>query len=1085
MILKKYFFRAVAFIALLMMAQKLSAQSSAVQITIVRGKITEKATGKPLPGATITEKNKDNRLVNGVVSDQNGNYQIKINDTKDSLHFAMVGLKSVSRAIRGEVINVSLEDSENSLGIVEITGNVKTNSGGFLNIERKNRTSASSRIDMKDLENVPATSIDALLEGKASGLLISMNDGSPGSGSSIQIRGATSLGLNSQPLVVVDDVPYKSPAGTDVDANNPQGLSDLVGISPSDIASIDILKDAAATAVYGSDGANGVIVIRTKRGNNYAPSISINSITQIKIPQRPFPLLNGDEYKTMMLEAYQNKYGTTGIDLVSSAIGKLFLERGAIDYENYNNNTYWPDVINMKRGFSQSTTASILGGGEATSYSVSMGYLNDTGPVINTNYKRLTGRFNFDYKISNKLRFSSNFSYLNENKASTIENVGDIVVRKAPVLPVYTQDQYGNPLATYFVPGTSGFQNDLKNPLALVDNGISTNKADRLDASVFLRYNPIKGLQIISQVANSFQGGRSDKFLPLTASGADYFRRTNLLLSASDQVNTGSVIPQNYSRINIKNDLNYSYSSGKHTFQGLFSSIISSETTTSITINGRNTPSEYLEAGYSTDYINNIGSYKFTRRETKLIGQAVYQYADKFSVMGSINREGSSTFGKNNMYGTFPSVSAFWRPTSEAFMKGTKNWLTDLKFRGSWGITGRAPQNGQSNLLTYSANAAFADIQGVVPDNIELTNLRWEKSTSVNIGSDILFFNGKLSVSADWSNIKTRDLLLNQPITGTSGFESIQTNFGDMEGKVYELEVFTNAIRGKKWRLQASFNIASSNTRITALPNNLPVINASAFDNGKFMSLVNVGDRIGTIYGLKYKGVYSRDEDAFVKDDAGKYVTDFNGQKIPIRWLNSTGEIFTGGDANYEDLNKDGIINKQDVTAIGNAVPKVYGGFMFRLGYSDWELMSTFTYRYGVDIVNEAQMNSTNMYNNNNQSSAVMRRWRKQGDVTDIPRALLGAGHNWVGSDRFVEDGSYVRMNTLSLTYNIPKKLLARLSLRTARLTFTSSNPFLLTKYTGVDPTVSMNGNDPFSTGRDRSQTPNPLVFTLAALITF
>lgn len=1083
MILKKYFFKTVIFIGLLLMTQHVMAQTPAAQANMIRGKVTEKSSGQPIPGVTITEKNKDNRLVNGVVSDQNGNYQIKIADKNDSLHFAMIGMKTVSRPIRGEVINVALEDNTKALNTVDIvaTGTKKGQNGGFLN----NKAQASSHIDMKDLEAVPANSVDALLEGKASGLLISMNDGSPGSGSSIQIRGATSLGLNSQPLIVVDDVPFKSPAGSSVDASNPQGLSDLVSISPADIASIDILKDAAATALYGSDGANGVIVIRTKRGDNVAPSINITSTTQIKIPQNPIPLLNGNDYKTMMLEAYQNRYGTTGIDLVSSPIGKLFLEKGALDYENYNNNTYWPGVINMKQGFSQNTTAAILGGGESTKYNVSLGYVNDTGPVINTNFKRLTGRFNFDYKISNKLTFTSNFSYVHDTKASSYENVGDIALRKAPVMPVYTQDQYGNSLATYFVPGTSGFQNDLKNPLALINNGISNSSGDRLDANVIVRYNPIKGLQINSSIANTYAGSRTDKFLPISASGVDYYRKSNLLLIADANENVGEIVPQNYSKLYIKNDVIYSLSKGKHTLQALLSSILNSENTSWITIRGRNNPSEFLQAAYSTDYNNNIASTKNIVHNTSIVGQMVYQFSDLYSVAGSVNNQGNSSFGKNNRYGTFPAISGFWRPSSEVFMKNTKKWLQDWKFRGSWGISGRAPRASQSNLLTYSANAAFVDIQGVTPDNIELVNLRWEKSTSVNIGTDISFFSGRLSMTADWSRIKTKDMLLNQPITGTSGFESITTNFGDMQGKVYELEITGMPIRGKKWRFQASFNIATTKTRITALPGNLPVINGSEFDNGKFMSLVNVGDQIGTIYGLKYQGVFSKDEDAFVKDRNGNYITDFNSQKIPIRWLNANGEIFTGGDAKYVDLNNDGIINKQDVTAIGNSTPKFYGGFLFRLSYNAWELFSTFTYRYGVDIVNVAQMNTTNMFNNNNQSNAVTRRWRKQGDVTEMPRALYGAGHNWVGSDRYVEDGSYVRMNSLSLSYALPKAILSKLSLRSTRFTLTASNPFTLTKYSGVDPSIGLNGNDPFATGRDNNQTPNPLIYTLGIWVTF
>ena len=1086
MILKRFFLRALIFAGFVLSIQALQAQTQgAVQGPVVRGKVTEKGTGKPIPGVNVTERNRDRRLVNGVITDQNGNYQISIADKNDSLHFAMIGMKTIARAIRGEVINVVLEDNANSLNSVDVVARRSSNMGGFLNVDPKNSTAAVSRVNMDDLKDVPANTVDAMLEGKASGLLISMNDGNPGSGSSIQIRGAASLGLNSKPLIVVDDVPFRTPVGNDVDVSSPEGLSELVSISPADIASIEILKDAAATALYGSDGANGVIVIKTKRGDNVAPSINVTSTTQVKLPQRPIPLLNGDEYKTMMLEGYQNRYGTNGIDLTTSTIGKLFLSSGAVDFENYNNNTYWPGVINLSSGFSQNTTAGIMGGGEVTKYNISVGYADETGPIINTNFKRLTGRFNFDYKISDRLQFSSNFSYSHENKASSYDNVGDNVLKKSPVLPVFTQDQYGNPLPTYFVPGSAGFQNDIRNPVAVVNDAINKSTGDRLDAAVMLRYNPIKGVRITSSIANSYAGNRADKFLPLTASGVDYFRQTNSYLKIDNNANLGSIIPQNFSRLYIKNDLVYTLEKGKHTLQSLLSSIIVSENTTSITIEGANGPSELLTSSYSTDRINNLRSAKSILHSSTLVGQFIYSYQSKYSVSGSLNREGNSAFGKNNRHGVFPAFSGYWRPSDEKFMEGTKKWLSDWKFRGSWGIAGRGPRGSGSNALTYSANAAFADIQGVVPNNIELVNLRWEKTTTLNIGMDFSFFNGRLSSTTEWSRIKTKDMLLSQPISGTSGFESVTTNFGDMSGNIFEQEITGVPIRTKNWRLTTSFNISSAQTKITALPRNLPVVSSTSFDNGSYMSLVNVGNYIGTVYGLRYRGVFSRDEDAFVKDNNGQYVTDFTNQKIPLRWLNSQGEIFTGGDASYADLNNDGIINKQDVTAIGNSTPKFFGGIVFRLSFKAWELSSTATYRYGFDIINMAQMNTTNMFNNNNQSTAVMRRWRKQGDVTDIPRALNGAGHNWVGSDRFVEDGSYLRINSLSFSYNLPKNLLSKLSLRSARLTLTTTNPYTLTRYSGVDPTVGLNGNDPFSMGKDLSLTPSPLTYALGAWITF
>jgi TonB-linked SusC/RagA family outer membrane protein len=1057
----------------------ISLQGIAQNTSVIRGKVISKPNGKPLEGITVVEKDHNDRIVNGVRSDINGNYQIKIVNQDDSLYFSHVGLKTEARSINHQItINLSMISEAKDMETIVITGKKApvASTGGFIDLDKRLQSAAITTIKMKDLEEVPATSIDQVLQGQVSGLMINMNSGDPGSGSSIQIRGANSIGLGSKPLIVVDEVPFKTQA--QVDVNSPEGISELVNISPSDIESISILKDAAATALYGSDGSNGVIVIKTKRGERGSPRVNITSMSTVNLPQRPIPLLDGDQYKTMMLEAYQHRYGTN-IDLNTSAIRNLFLEPTSIDYENYNNNTYWPDKVNMKQGFGQTLSGSIIGGGDAARYNVSLGYSNQAGPALGTNFERVTGRFNFDYKISNKLSFMSDISYSDSKKKSTYANTGDISLRKAPILPVYTQDQYGNSLGTYFFPGNTGFQNDVNNPLAIINKALANNGENRLDGSISVRYNPVKGLQINNLVSTTYDALTQDMFLPHSATGADYYRSNNFYLVMNSAVNSSSVYPLNAFSLYAKNDIIYQKDIGKHKLMGGLYTIYQSNTSYSMNLAGTNAPSEYLTSPYSTDIQSTLTSTKSLNRDLSVVGQAYYFYEDRYSVSGSIRRQGNSAFGKNNRFGNFPAVSGFWRPSSEPFIKGKFKWLDDLKFRGSWGITGRAPQVSAANAFTFSANSPFVDIAGVTPDNIQLVNLRWEKTTTSNLGVDLSLWNGRLSLTSDYSENTTRDLLLNVPLSNTSGFETVTQNFGTLKGHTTEFAITGQPIASKMWKLTVSGNISSSFNKVVALPNNMPVVRGNVLDNGLYLSLINVGDRFGTIYGLKSLGVYSRDDDAYVKNSKGQFITDLNGNKVPVRWLNQKGDPFVGGDAHYADLNKDGVINTQDVTAIGNATPKYYGGFMFRLNYSKpWELFATFTYQYDFDIVNMAKMVTSNMYTNNNQSQAVMRRWRKPGDVTDIPRALYGAGHNWVGSDRFVEDGSYIKFNTLTFAYNLQRGLLQKINLRSAKLAFTVSNLYILTKYSGVDPSISLNSNDPFSFGQDNALTPTPIAYT-------
>lgn len=1059
-------------------------QSYAQGSIIVMGRVTAKQNGQPLPGVAVIEKNKDNRIVAGVVTDGNGTFSIKIVDRNDTLVFSQVGMKTIRRSIpSNNILNIAMEEEMQEIDEVSVTARRPVSTGGFISIAPKDQTAAITSVDLKNLEEIPAASLDQILEGQVSGLLISMNSGDPGSGSAIQIRGATSLGLGSKPLIVVDDVPFKTEEVVDV--NNPEGLSELVNISPSDIASIDVLKDAAATALYGSDGANGVIVIKTKRGDNVKPKVNVTSMLTVRFPQRPLPLLIGDQYKTMILEAYQNRYGP-GIDLTTSAIRNLYLESGDINYENYNNNTYWPGEVNLDMGFGQNYTGSIIGGGESAKYNISLGYLDEIGPVINTSFNRITGRFNFDYKISDRLTFNSDISYATSSKTSSYDNIGDISLRKAPVLPVYTQDYYGNSLSTYFFPGTTGFQNDIRNPIALANNALSDNKSNRLDAKVQVRYSPFEGFQYNSLISTSYEALTTDRFLPHSATGSDYYKENNYFLVITDPVNTASVYPKNGFSLYFKNDFIYRLTKEKHTLISGLYSIYQESSSRFISLIGTNTPSEFLVSPFLTDIQKTISSGISLVRDFSVVGQLYYLYSDRYALTGSIRRQGNSAFGKNNRYGVFPALSGFWRPSSEPFLKDKLTMFDEFKIRGSYGITGRAPRVSAANALTYSAGSPFIDMIGITPDNIELVNLRWEKTASTNLGLDVSIFKGRLSFTSDISRSTTRDLILDVPISSTSGFETMTRNFGAIRGNVFEGSLTGIPIDKKDWILTVSFNASNANSKIIELPNNEPVIRDNVLDNGRFMSLVNVGDQVGTIYGLKYQGVFSTDEQAFARNSEGGYILDLNGNKVPMRWMKSDGEVFSGGDAKYGDLNKDGVINKQDVTAIGSTVPDLYGGFMFRLRYKKaWEMFANFTYQYGFDIINMAKMTTTNMYTNNNQSLAVMRRWRKQGDVTDMPRALYGAGHNWVGSDRYVEEGSYIKFTTFSLSYNLRRDMLTKLHLRSAKVALTAYNLGILTKYSGVDPSISANRNDPFSLGKDNALTPIPITYTLGIWVNF
>lgn len=1081
--LQKYF--KPIFSALLLLVS-IAAYSQAPTSFIVKGQVKDK-NNQPVPGASVIEKDNFNRYVNGTATDLNGNYQIKVANANDSLVFKFIGLKTTAIKVNtSRVIDVVLEDESKILQEVVVTSSNQPNiNTGGLDMSRRNMASSSSSVNLKEIEGLPAVSIEDVLEGRVSGLLVTAASGDPGSGAVIQLRGAASLGLNTKPLIVVDGIPWTENIPDGGDLSSPQGLSNLLNIPPTDIQTVDILKDAAATALYGSDGANGVIAITTKRGNNMKPTVSVTSKLSVTQAPEMLPLLNGMQYKTMILEEYQNRYNMT------QKPQGLFLQPGDLDYENFNNNTYWPDKL-LRTGFQSEHNLSIRGGGEATKYAISLGYLDEKGTTIGTGFKRANGRLAFDYKVSDKLKFVSDISYTNSNRDQNIQLAGIgntskpslLVVAnyKAPVLPVYMQDQYGNSTSAYYINPT-GFQGSVANPVAIADLASAETRTDLLNSSVQAQLRPLsdpKTLYIQSVVSLQYQNSDYHEFLPHSATGKDY-ARTNIQSDVNDAISNPAYGLTLYQR----NWVTYSFINEKQTFMIGGGSIYTENRSRSNTLETDNSASEYITYPYASPTISKLDSKTSLKRTISLTGQLAYIYGDRYSVQGVLRRDGSSVFGGKNRFGTFPSISGFWRLSSEPFMKNLV-WLNELKFRASWGITGRSPNISSSNSATFSANVTYGDLQGVTPDNFELGNLKWEKTEQTNLGLDFSVLKEHITLTADVYRNIVRDLLWKRPVATNSGFASIYQNYGSIQNRGIELELNITAIKTKNWEVATSFNIYKNENKVLSLPDGNELSKQNSIGNGQIIQRIKVGDPLGSFYGLNYSGVYARDEDAFARNIDGSFVTDLNGQKIPMRWNNSSGYIFTGGDAQYADLNKDGVINLQDVTKIGNSSPKYAGGFNFNVSFKALTLNTQFIYRYGNDILNVTQMNTTNMYNENNQTTAVMRRWRKQGDITDIPRALYSAGYNWVGSDRYVEDGSFIRLSAVSLGYRLPKSFLQRLGLRDVSFSLSASNLALFTKYSGIDPEVGTGSNtDPFAVGQDKALTPPATYYTLNTVISF
>jgi len=1048
-------------------------QLSYAQTFIVKGQVKD-AKGLPLPGATVIERDANNRTISGVSTDVNGNYQLRASKPTAVLIVSFIGCKSQEVKVNSRnLINVTLQDNEHSLKEVEVVAKSTVVSNGFLNVDKRNLAAATTTIKMKELEAIPAASIEEVLDGRVSGLMVSMNSGDPGAGAMIQLRGSGSLGLNTKPLIVVDGIPWTSNIPAESDLTSSEGISNLLNIPPSDIATIDILKDAAATAVYGSEGANGVIAITTKRGDNMRPSVTLTSKFSYTRAPGQLPLLNGTQYKTMILEAYQNRY------LMEKTPDDLFLEPDNINYENYNNNTDWLKAV-TRSGLQSDNNLSIRGGGNSTAYSVSLGYLSETGTTIGTAFQRASGRLAFDYKVSTKLKFTSDVSFTNslkkENTSALIADANII----APVKPIYAQDRFGNNTYNYFLNPT-GFQGGINNPVATAYLANAQSKSDLMNSSVQMQLRPNEKWNILSVLSLQYENAESDKFLPQSATGKEY-TRTNI----ASGVNTATSIPKYGLTLYQKNWLTYNLTKKDHTFTIGGGTIVKENRARSLTLVTDNTASEFILSPYSSYTFSSMKSTSSISRSVSLTSQMLYIFKDKYSVQAIYRRDGSSAFGGKNRFGNFPSLSGFWRFGAEK-LTGKAKWIdNESKIRFSWGLTGRAPAVSASNYATYSSTTNYGELAGVKPDNFELTTLRWETTEQRNLGLDLSLFKNRFNATVEAYDNITNDLLWARPVATNSGFESAYQNFGELQNRGIELEMTGVVVKNKKWRVAANFNIYKNQSKILSLPSGNEISKQNDINNGAIIQKIRVGDELGAFYGLRYKGVFARDEDAFVKNPDGSFVTDLTGQKIPIRFNNETGYIFQGGDAIYEDINKDGVINMQDVVKIGDSRPKLAGGFGLNATYKEFTFSTLFSFRYGNQIFNATRMKTTSMYNDNNQTTAVMSRWRKQGDETDMPRALYGAGFNWIGSDRYVEDGSFLRLSIVSLSYKMANKTVNKLGLKSLSFTLSGSNLFLWTKYSGVDPEVGTGSNtDPFAVGQDNSVTPRARYYTFSTVVSF
>ena len=1067
--------------------------SSAFAQVIVTGTVADEI--EPLMMVNVVEVDEAGRFVEATTTDMNGNFSMRVKNTKDKLQFSYIGYTTQLLPIGDrKVFNIVMKD-ENLIEEVVIKATVKKSTGG-LEIPEREISAAAQSLKMSEFEGMNFTSVDEALQGRIAGLDIVMNSGNLGSGTTMRLRGVSSINGNAEPLIVVDGNVFETTGNDDFDyaSANEEKFAELLCVNPDDIESIDVLKDAAATAIWGSQGANGVISIKTKRGSRGPTMVDYSYGLNVTYQPEGIRMLNGDDYTMFMKEAYFNPK----LNDEAANLRELNYDPSFSEYQMFNNNTDWVDAV-KQIGAKHSHYISLSGGGEKANFRVSGGYDTESGSIIAQKLDRFSTRVNLDYWVSERIKIRSDFNLTYTDNKRNYSNLLGTAYLKMPNMAIYREDENGNPTGEYYLalqsmPDALKSQRELINPIADANLAKNQYRSYNLSALFQIVYDLLSPdseghqLDYEGQVLMTVFNDYTDKYYPRELSTLAW---NNESVNSSEQSSSKSVAFQ------TRHTLTFTpkFDNDDHFFTAMARLEVNSGDGSGYGTVSYGLPSGDIISSTAQGQLKNMWTNQSQWRSVYGTYQSHYSYKSKYALTLTGRLDGSTKFGPGNRWGFFPSISGRWNISDEAFMEDL-DWLSMLSFRPGIGQVGVQPGAEYLHFSKYSSVDVYGDMSATAPNNIRLSDLKWETKTTWNLGTDIGIFDDKYTMDINVYSQLTKDLLMsNVRIPSSTGYGSLSwKNVGTMRNQGWELNINGNKCV-KVGDFSAGFNMTLGNNvnEIVEMDETvLASLNSDFnYENGSYLTRVQVANAFGSIYGFRYKGVYQysdyipgEQENAPVARDAnGNVITDEKGKPLPMMFnYGETNYEFQGGDAIYEDVNHDGNINELDIVYLGNCNPLFTGGFGLRLFYKRWSMNMQFNYRYGSKVLNMAKMNAENMHSNNNQSYAVNWRWRTEGDVTSIPRALHNAGYNFLGSDRFVEDGSFCRLNYFQLSYNLDPEIAKKMGIRKATLSMSANNLFNWTRYSGVDPEVGYGG---MGLSTDNSQTPRAKSFTCRLNVTF
>ncbi|MDH6303422.1 TonB-linked SusC/RagA family outer membrane protein [Parabacteroides sp. PF5-5] len=1036
--------------------------TSQQQSKLITGTVTDES-GEPILGANIIVVG----TATGIISDMDGKFQLNVAEGAD-IRVSYIGFlpQTIKIGSRNSYAIVLREDAEKLDEVVVV---------GYGTMKKSDISGSVVSVNQEEMMKRNPINIAQGLQGAAAGVLVTRTSGDPSGEATIRIRGVATVNGSADPLYVVDGVQV----GSSIDF-----------INPADVESIEILKDASATAIYGAQGANGVILVTTKRGEKGKTNVNFSANFGIQNMQGSLDVADAE------LFAYSVRQGRAndGAIITNKAFGE--------EYTGKLRSIDWQDVM-TQTAFRQNYMLSVSGGTEKTQSTFSVGYLDNEGIVLDTKYSRLTARASTVYKVKDFIEVGGNLSF-QHNERNITGNLRNYAIL-TPTMD-YVDELTGEFISHNYndravdgkyygfmqTSGEGDIQKGQDNPYAARKEADKTpGYSNNLLASAYLDLKLFKGLSfrtVGSYRFNSYDGSE--------------FRTVNYRVPSSSSVNSFNMNQNQRNVVALESYFTYNWSNDIHNLTLMAGNTVSNNWRHSVNASANNFLSDtYRDISLTSDQAsrNGGGSYSLKTRYVSYYGRAMYSLMDRYILTGTVRRDGSSNFGSGNRWGVFPSAALAWRLSEEDFIKNL-DIFSNLKLRVGWGQTGNAGEATNLSVAQLSSNRVAYDwgsLNGytgdytMVPGIAQLreidTNLKWETNTQTNVGLDIGLLNNSLNITLDYFIRDSKDLLLYRSMRPSTGYSEVYTNAGHIKNKGFEFNIAYNKRFGD-WTFGASLSGSTLKNEAIEVGDPIYYRDSDDGDNWDQHSITMNGYAVGSYYGYVVEGIFQSQAEV---DAMNQKASDATGGEIKVYQLQAT----TAGDYKYKDLNGDGYIDGEDREVLGNGFPTLNYGLTLTAGYKNFDAM---VYLYGVagmDIYSYASMKMTQLYKTtggiqNTLKEYINKAWTPQNTNTDYSRlTIVDRNLNQRASDAYIKSGDFLKIANIQIGYTLPKSVLLPLKMENARLFASVENPFCFSSYSKFgDPEVGNivdNKPDVLFTGFDKGRYPYPRTFTFGLSVQF